>query len=60
MSKLQKEYALYYGDKFIDLGTKKYLANLLGIKEKSISFYMTPTYQKRNNYKGWVVIRIED
>lgn len=60
MSKLQKEYALYNGDKFIDLGTKKYLTNLLGIKEKSIDFYMTPTYQKRNNYKGWVVIRIED
>lgn len=60
MSKLQKEYALYNGDKFIDLGTKKYLANLLGIKEKSIGFYMTPTYQKRNNYKGWVIIKIQD
>jgi hypothetical protein len=21
---------------------------------------MSPTYQRRNNYKGWVVIRIEE
>lgn len=54
-----KQYALYHGDTFIDLGTKEYLANLINVSVKSISFYMSPTYQKRNNYKGWIVIRIE-
>ncbi len=52
-------YALYHGDTFIDLGTKEYLANLLGVKKKTITFYMSPTYQKRNDYKGWVVIKID-
>lgn len=53
-------YALYHGDKFIDLGTKEYLAELLGVSKKTITFYMSPTYQKRNNYKGYVVIKIEE
>ncbi len=58
--KKQKQYALYRGDTFIDIGTKEYLANKIGVDIKSIEFYMSPTYQRRNNYKGWVVIRIEE
>ena len=58
--KKQKQYALYKGDTFIDIGTKEYLANKIGVDTKSIEFYMSPTYQRRNNYKGWVVIRIEE
>ena len=54
---MEKIYALYKGDVFIDLGTKDYLAKLLGVTKKTISFYMSPTYQKRNNYKGWVVVK---
>ena len=30
---MQKEYALYKGDTIIDLGTRKYLAELLGVTE---------------------------
>lgn len=55
-----KLYALYHGDKFIDIGTKEYLAKLLGVSVKTISFYMSPVYQRRNNYKGYVVIKIEE
>ena len=44
---MERIYALYHGDTFIDLGTREYLADLLGIKPKSISFYMSPTYQKK-------------
>lgn len=55
-----KIYALYHGDKFIDIGTKEYLAELLGVSVKTISFYMSPVYQRRNNYKGYVVIKIEE
>ena len=52
-------YALYKGDKFIDLGTREHLAKLLGVNKKTISHYSSPAYQRRNNYNGWVVIRIE-
>ena len=47
--KKQKQYALYKGDTFIDIGTKEYLANKIGVDTKSIEFYMSPTYQRRNN-----------
>lgn len=53
-------YALYHGDKFIDLGTKEYLANLLGVKVRTINFYMSPTYKRRTNYNGYVVIKIDN
>ena len=53
-------YALYRGDKFIDLGTKQYLANLLNVSINTITFYMSPTYRKRTNNNGYLVIRIED
>lgn len=58
MSKI-KEYALYKGDRFIDIGTKEYLANLLNVKKETIEFYASPTKLKRTE-KGYVVIRIDD
>ena len=56
-----KEYALYKGDKFIDLGTKQYLANLLGVNIRTIEFYHSPTYRKRGKeYSNrYIVIKIE-
>lgn len=54
-----KEYALYKGDKFIDIGTKEYLANLLNVKKETIEFYASPTKLKRTT-NGYVVIRIDD
>lgn len=57
---MKRIYALYHGDKFIDLGTKKYLAELLGVKEKTISFYSTQTWLKRTGYRGYIVIIIEE
>lgn len=54
------EYALYHGDTFIDLGTKEYLAKLLKVQVSSINFYMSPTYRKRTNDNGWIVIKIEE
>ena len=58
MSKI-KEYALYKGDKFIDIGTKEYLANLLNVRKETIEFYASPTKLKRTE-NGYVVIRIDD
>ena len=53
-------YAVYKADEFIDIGTKEYLAKKLNVDEKTIGYYSTPAYQRRHNYKGWVVIRIKD
>lgn len=58
-----KIYALYHGDTFIDLGTKQYLAKLLGVKERTIYFYSSEVYKKRknNNFENcYVVIEVED
>lgn len=43
-------YALYQGDKFIDEGTVKELAEKLGIKKETLYFYATPSYRKRKNF----------
>lgn len=55
-----KEYALYKGDKFIDIGTKEYLAKLLNVRKETIEFYASPTQLKRNKDNGYVVVRIDD
>lgn len=54
-------YALYRGDEFVDLGTKKYLANKLGVTEKSITHYTTKAYQERHpNGNCWYAFWIRD
>lgn len=60
------EYALYKGDTFIDLGTKKYLANLLKCKIDYITWLASPSHKKRieNNKKktsnALIAIKIEE
>lgn len=63
----QKEYALYKGDKFIDLGTAKELAKKLDVDERTIQYYATPAHLKRcqkfngnNNYLIVVKLDVED
>lgn len=61
-------YALYKGDKFIDLGTKKYLANLLNCKIDFITYLATPANRRRINSRknkakesnALIVIKIEE
>lgn len=45
----EKVYALYRGEKFLGIGTKKELAELLNVKVETISFYGTLAYKKRTN-----------
>ena len=45
----EKTYALYRGEKFLGIGTKKELAELLNVKAKTVSSYATPSYKKRTN-----------
>lgn len=40
-------FALYKGDEFIDLGTRKELAARHGIKPNTITFMASPAYAKR-------------
>ena len=39
---MKKTYALYYGDTFIDLGSRKYIADLLGVTEKRLNGIRIP------------------
>lgn len=56
-------YALYKGDKFIDLGTIQYLAKKMNVQIKTIQFYLTDAYKKRSkdDYSNrYILIKIED
>lgn len=54
------DYALYKGDTFIMIGKIKEIAKYLGVSERTVHFYSTPTYMKRNKDNHYIVIRIED
>lgn len=61
--KKQKQYALYYCDRYLFGGTRKELAEYLGVREKTIYFYTTEVYKKRRNYdfsNCYLVIEVED
>lgn len=47
-----KEYALYKGDELLAMGTKREIAEQLGISVRSVSFYGTPAYAKRTSEKN--------
>ena len=61
MSRRKEEYALYEGDKFIDLGTIEYLAKREGVQPHTIMFYQSPSYKRRIKDKDnrKVLIKIE-
>lgn len=62
--KKKREYALYKGDKFIDIGTLDYLANLINVKKKTIYFISTPSYherlEKRKSNNAYIAVKLED
>jgi hypothetical protein len=57
-------YALYKGDKFIDLGTIKELSKRLGITTSTLWFYTSKAYEKRSEQKKSdnlkILIKIEE
>lgn len=55
-----KQYALYHGDNFVDLGTIPYLAKKFNVKESTIKFYLSPAWRKRHKKEGIIVIPIEE
>lgn len=56
------EYALYKGEELLAIGKVDEIAEQMGVKEKTIQYYQTPTWQKRckkENSKRRVLIKIE-
>lgn len=61
--KKENIYAIYKGDEFIFMGTKKECAEHLGVIPRTLYFYTTPTYRKRSKIldnNRTVVIRVEE
>lgn len=60
------EYAIYQGDKFLDIGTAAELAERFRVLPETIGFWATPTHHQRMKKKDGdignrkVVIRIEE
>ena len=55
------EYALYKGDELLSIGTIKELAEGFEVGERTIKFYMTPTYKNRTSeHKGRRLVKLSD
>ena len=54
------EYAMYKGDRFIDLGTLTYLSEKYHKKQKTLKFLATPSAHKRSTNKSLPLYRIND
>lgn len=52
-----KEYALYKGEELPAMGTKREIAEQLGVSVNSISHYGTPVYARRTSENGSSVLR---
>lgn len=44
-----KEYALYKGDELLAMGTKREIAEQLGVSASTIGYYGTPVYARRTS-----------
>lgn len=51
-----KLYALYKGDDFIDIGTSKELAKIMGVKQETIWFYASELWKERSKCESWVLV----
>ena len=54
----KREFALYRGEELLQFGTRKELAKFLDVKEETIKFYGSPSYQKRHDGRGLAVVEI--
>lgn len=44
-----KEYALYKGEKLMAMGTKREIAEQLGVSASTVGYYGTPVYARRTS-----------
>lgn len=47
-----KEYALYKGEELLAIGTKREIAEQLGVSASTIGYYGTPVYARRTTERG--------
>lgn len=47
-----KEYALYKGEKLLAMGTKREIAEQLGVSPITVGYYGTPVYARRTSENG--------
>lgn len=47
-----KEYALYKGDELLAMGTKREIAEQLGVSANTVGYYGTPAYARRTSENG--------
>jgi len=57
---MTKEYAMYKGDKFIDLGTVEYLAKKYHKTKSALLFLSYPVRHKRSKGNDLLLYKIED
>lgn len=55
-----KLYALYKGDDFVDIGTSKELAKIIGVKMNTIWFYASEKWKERSKCESWVLVEIKE
>lgn len=59
-----KVYAMYKGDKFIDIGTKAQLAVKYNIRYETMTYYLSNAYkkrlEKRDSKDAIIIIEVED
>lgn len=53
-----KEFALYKGDELIAMGTKREIAEQLGVSASTIGYYGTPAYARRTSDNGRRLVKL--
>jgi DNA-binding CsgD family transcriptional regulator len=56
---MRYEYALYKGDELLAIGTVREIADQVGVTEKTVIHYGTPTYKKRTSENARRLVRLE-
>ena len=55
-----KQYALYKGDEFLEIGTRQELAEYLGVSITTIDFYKSRAWLDRSGYRSYVLVEVKD
>lgn len=53
-----KEYALYKGEELLVTGTKREIAERLGVSASTVGYYGTPVYARRTSENGRRLVEI--
>lgn len=53
-----KEFALYKGEELLAMGTKREIAEQLGVSASTVGYYGTPVYARRTSENGRRLIKL--